>query len=286
MTLRELLTKGEDILRGAAKDNPRFDARALYKFMKNIDDAGLLMAQRDQVSPEDAEEYLNLISRRAEGVPLQHITGCQGFMGLNFRVSPAVLIPRPETEVLVEEAMGILRENFGDGTGPVPEVLDLCTGSGAIGISVKKYCPQAKVTLSDISEEALEIAQLNAELNCCSVETVQSDMFSKLEGMTFDMILCNPPYISDQELETLATEVRDHDPRMALAGGPDGLDFYRILAGEAGAHLAPGGWLLMEIGYDQGETVPELMKGLGEARVLRDLNGLSRVVVVRKKLLQ
>ena len=286
MTLKELLTKGEEILSGAAKDNARFDARALYKFMKGLDDAGLLMAWRDQVSPEDRDTYLDLIDRRAQGIPLQHITGRQGFMGLDFNVDQSVLIPRPETELLAEEALRILNDEFAGGEPHVPKVLDICTGSGAIGIAVGKLFPMAEVTMTDVSEDALKVARTNAGLNEVDAEIIRSDMFGDLKGRVFDMILCNPPYITDREIETLATEVRDHEPRAALAGGPDGLDFYRILVREAGDHLSPGGWLLMEIGYDQGESVPELMRELGEADVLRDLNGLDRVVKVRKKLLQ
>ncbi len=307
MTAKDLLAKGEEILEQAGKDSARHESRALYMFMTGLDSAAFLMGKRDPVDTETCGEFLKLVQRRAAGEPLQHITGEQGFMGLTFRVDPSVLIPRPETELLVEQALEILESEFGVAGGAqtqaqqdtcraqartpqnaggaqtqaqAPKVLDICTGSGAIGISVKKHFPEAEVILSDISPAALVVAAANAELNGCETEIVRSDMFNALEGRVFHMILCNPPYISDAEIETLTEEVRDHEPRTALSGGEDGLDFYRIIAREAAGHLASGGWLLMEIGYDQGETVPALMADMGDVRVLKDLNGLDRVVTV------
>ncbi len=281
MTLKELLTKGEDLLTRAGKDSPRYDARALYMFLTGLDNIGLIMAQREDVAQNIQARYLSLIQQRASGIPLQHITGHQGFMDLDLKVGPEVLIPRPETELLVEEALKVLREEYDAADAPAPEVLDICTGSGAIGLSVKKHFPKAQVTLSDISDGALQTAETNAELNELKVTILKSDMFKALEGRNFHMILCNPPYITDREIETLTEEVREHEPMIALSGGADGLDFYRILAEEAPKHLNRGGRLMMEIGYDQGETVPELMKDLGETRVMKDLNGLDRMVTVR-----
>lgn len=281
MTLKELLTKGEDLLTRAGKDSPRYDARALYMFLTGLDNTGLIMAQREDVAQNIQARYLSLIQQRASGIPLQHITGHQDFMDLDLKVGPEVLIPRPETELLVEEALRVLREEYDAADAPAPEVLDICTGSGAIGLSVKKHFPKAQVTLSDISDGALQTAEANAELNGLKVTILKSDMFKALEGRSFHMILCNPPYITDGEIETLTSEVREHEPMIALSGGADGMDFYRILAEEAPKHLNRDGRLMMEIGYDQGETVPELMKDLGETRVMKDLNGLDRVVTVR-----
>ncbi len=283
MIAKDLMSKGENILAEAGRANVRFDSRALFMYVTGLDNAGLLMSQREEVSSGTYEAYMELIRRRAAGEPLQHITGEQGFMGLTFRVGPSVLIPRPETELLVEEALEILRSEYGKDEAAAPGILDICTGSGAIGIAVKKLFPEAEVTLSDISAEALETAGVNAELNGCEAEILKSDMFTCLEGRTFHMILCNPPYISDAEIETLDEEVRDHEPRTALSGGADGLDFYRIIARDAADHLEAGGWLLMEIGYDQGESVPALMRNLGDTRVLKDLNGLDRVVIVHRR---
>lgn len=283
MTLKELLTKGEDLLTRAGKDSPRYDARALYMFLTGLDNTGLIMAQREDVAQNIQARYLSLIQERASGIPLQHITGHQGFMDLDLKVGPEVLIPRPETELLVEEALRALREEYDAADAPAPEVLDICTGSGAIGLSVKRHFPKAQVTLSDISDGALQTAEANAELNGLKVTILKSDMFKALEGRNFHMILCNPPYITDREIETLTEEVREHEPMIALSGGADGLDFYRILAEEAPKHLNRGGWLIMEIGYDQGETVPALMRNLGDTRVLKDLNGLDRMVIVHRR---
>lgn len=283
MTLKELLTKGEDLLAQAGKDSPRYDARALYMFLTGLDNTGLIMAQREDVAQNIQARYLSLIQERASGIPLQHITGHQGFMDLDLKVGPEVLIPRPETELLVEEALRVLREEYDAADAPAPEVLDICTGSGAIGLSVKKHFPKAQVTLSDISDGALQTAEANAELNGLKVEILKSDMFKALEGRNFHMILCNPPYITDREIETLTEEVREHEPMIALSGGTDGLDFYRILAEEAPKHLNCDGRLIMEIGYDQGETVPALMRNLGDTMVLKDLNGLDRVVIVHRR---
>ncbi len=283
MIAKDLMSKGENILAEAGRANAHFDSRALFMSVTGLDNTGLLMSQREQVDYGTCEAYMELIRRRAAGEPLQHITGEQGFMGLTFRVGPSVLIPRPETELLVEEALEILRSEYGKDEAATPGILDICTGSGAIGISVKKHFPEAEVTLSDISAEALETAGVNAGLNECKVELVESDMFSALEDRVFHMILCNPPYISDAEIETLDEEVRDHEPRTALSGGADGLDFYRIIARDAADHLEAGGWLLMEIGSDQGESVPALMRNLGDTRVLKDLNGLDRVVIVHRR---
>lgn len=283
MTAKDLMSKGENILAEAGRANARFDSRVLFMSVTGLDNTGLLMSQREEVDSGTCEAYMELIRRRAAGEPLQHITGEQGFMGLTFKVDPSVLIPRPETELLVEEALEILRSEYGKDEAAAPGILDICTGSGAIGIAVKKLFPEAEVTLSDISAEALETAGVNAGLNECKVELVESDMFSALEGRVFHMILCNPPYISDAEIETLDEEVRDHEPRTALSGGSDGLDFYRIIARDAADHIEAGGWLLMEIGYDQGESVPALMQNMGDTRVLKDLNGLDRVVIVHRR---
>ena len=281
MNVKELLTKGEDILREAGKDSPRHESRALYMFMKGLENTALLMSQRNQVGPETEEEYLELVEKRAEGTPLQHITGEQGFMGLNFMVNPSVLIPRPETEVLVEEALRILKENYGgeNGGATAPRVLDLCTGSGAIGISVKKHFPKAEVTLSDVSAAALDTAWLNTKLNECRAELVESDMFGALEGRDFDMILCNPPYISDAEIETLTEEVKDHEPRTALSGGADGLDFYRRIANDWRAHINPGGAMLLEVGAGEAAAVADMFRGF-KTVIIKDLCGAERVVTV------
>ena len=226
-----------------------------------------------EVSNGTAQEYYDLIEERASRVPLQHITGEQEFMGYRFKVTKDVLVPRMDTELLVEEAAK--RAILG------ARILDLCTGSGIIGISLKKICFGAEVTMTDVSDAALEVAKENAEANKAEVRIIKSDMFEGLDpGEKFSMIVSNPPYIAASEIAELDPEVKDHDPLIALDGGKDGLDFYRIIAKEAPEHLLPDGHLLLEIGYDQGESVPALLAeaGFRDIEVIKDLAGNDRVV--------
>ena len=228
--------------------------------------------------------YRQAISRRAAGEPLQYITGEQNFCGLDLQVNEHVLIPRQDTEILVEKVLEDLKaaEAAGEIVDPAGlRVLDACTGSGCIAIALKALGGFREVFACDISREALKVADRNAE--ACGLEILfyESDMFSRLDGLRdLDLITCNPPYIETSVLETLSGEVRDHEPRIALDGGPDGLLYYRILAAEAGGHLKPGGRLYLEIGYDQAEAVKKLLEnaGFGQAAVTRDLAGLDRVV--------
>lgn len=273
MTIKELIKIGEDKLTEAGIHDAANDARELLCFVTGRDRSGLIMYINSEVSNEDAQRYYELIHERAARTPLQHITGEQDFMGYRFKVTEDVLVPRFDTELLVEEAAK--RAILG------AKILDLCTGSGIIGIALKKMCFGTEVTMTDLSDEALKVAAENAALNKADVKIVKSDMFEGLDPKEkFTMIVSNPPYISEAEIETLDPEVKDHDPRMALDGGKDGLDFYRIIAAEAPKYLAPGGQVLLEIGYDQGETVPALLKtaGFRNIEVLKDLAGNDRVV--------
>ena len=220
------------------------------------------------------------------GKPVSYITGMKEFMGLEFAVNEAVLIPRPETELLVEEAVKEL-EAISREAEAVPRVLDLCTGSGAIAVSIRHFVPQAEVTATDLSEEALKVARENAErLTAGGIRFLQGDLFEAFSNLQapgselFNLIVSNPPYIPAKVIDGLMPDVKDFEPRLALDGGTDGLDIYRRLIPQAAEHLAPGGVLLLEIGFDQGETVPDLCRqaGLGNIAVLKDLAGLDRVV--------
>lgn len=276
------------------------DARELYCFQAGINRTGLMMRWTDVLQDNQCEAYFQLIDRRAERVPLQHITGYQAFMGLDFKVNEHVLIPRQDTETMVEDALeliekGSLRGNEYrvkvKGVKPIKEILDLCTGSGAIGISIGKLNPNIKVTLSDISDEALKIAGENTKKhNLKSIKIVKSDMFEALKGMTgkkkFDLIISNPPYIRPEIIETLEPEVKEHEPMLALDGGEDGLDFYRIIAKSAPEHLKKGGVLMMEIGYDQKNQVKEILADTGafdKIIGLQDLTGKDRIIVAMLK---
>ncbi len=280
MTIKDLITTGEEILNKAGVHDASNDSRELLCFVTGRDRTGIIMYLNSEIDEEQQKKYLELVEKRASHIPLQHITGEQEFMGYRFKVTEDVLVPRMDTEILVEEAAK--RAVLG------AKILDLCTGSGIIGIALKKICFAAEVTLSDISDKALEVAKENAEMNRADVKIIKSDMFGSLDpGEKFTMIVSNPPYIPSSVIDDLEPEVRDHDPMLALDGGKDGLDIYKIIATDAPDHMTKGAWLLMEIGHDQGETVPELLRETGKyedrIEVIKDLGGNDRVVVAKTK---
>ena len=216
-----------------------------------------------------------MLDRRAKREPLQYILGETEFMGLTFHVEPGVLIPRADTEILVEKALECMK--------PGARVLDIGTGSGAIAVSLAKLGRQAQVTAVDVSDRALEIARQNAKRNGAAVEFVKSDCFSALKGRKYDMIVSNPPYISEDEMRELMPEVT-REPELALFGGADGLDFYRRISREAPEYLNEGGCLLFEIGWLQKDAVSALVKAhIGEPFALRDYGQNWRVVGARKE---
>jgi release factor-specific protein-(glutamine-N5) methyltransferase len=239
------------------------------------------------MNDDDFEEYQKRIYARIEGKPLQYILGVQEFMGLPFRVNPSVLIPRLDTEVLVEKVIDTM--NSMSMRTESPEVLDLCTGSGAVGVSIASKVPGAIVTMTDVSEEALSTAMGNAGLNGVNRRCIflLGDMFEAVpDDKHYDVIVCNPPYIPSDVIETLDIEVKDHEPRMALDGGKDGLDFYRIIANQASLHLKTGGILALEIGCDQAADVKKLLNDANTyegIRVIRDLAQLDRVIIAIRK---
>ena len=271
----ELVEEGQRRLAAAGVEEAAVDAWLLFSYDKKVDRTWYLLHRTQPASGEEQEAYLKLIARRCERVPLQHITGEQEFMGLPFRVTPDVLIPRQDTEVLVEEALNYVRSGM--------DILDVCTGSGCILLSVlklgeKKCRGILHGTGVDLSREALQVAEENAGRLQVEATFLHSDLFAEVQGQ-YDMILSNPPYIEKAVVETLEEEVRIHEPRMALDGGEDGLDFYRKITAESVQYLRKGGRLLFEIGYDQGEAVSALMKEhFAEVRVIQDLAGLDRVV--------
>ena len=276
MTIKDLITIGEEKLKKAGIHDYANDARELLCLVTGRDRTGLIMYINSEVPNETAKKYYDLIAERAARTPLQHITGEQEFMGYRFKVTKDVLVPRMDTELLVEEAAK--RAILG------AKILDLCTGSGIIGIALKKMCFGAEVTMTDVSDEALAVAAENAKANKADVRIIKSDMFRNLDPKEkFTMIVSNPPYIAEEEIGGLEPEVKDHDPWMALAGGTDGMEFYRIIAADAPNFLSPGGQILLEIGYDQGESVPELLESVGfhDIEVLKDLAGNDRVVAAR-----
>ena len=293
MTYREAYDRGREKLGLAGVEEADLEARILLEFVCGTT-RNVLLAHGDRLLDiGQQEKYDMLIDRRKTRIPLQYLTGVQEFMGLTFTVNEQVLIPRQDTEILVEEALRSLHDGM--------RVLDMCTGSGCILISLLHYSNHCQGVGADLSAEALAVAEENAEhllgLESAAelnggygsdirepggIRFVQSDLFEKISGK-FDMIVSNPPYIRSGDIPGLMEEVREHDPLMALDGGEDGLGFYREIIGQAGEYLYPGGMLFFEIGHDQGREVSEAMRGTGyrDVKVCKDLSGLDRVVYGR-----
>ncbi|MFR8548028.1 MAG: peptide chain release factor N(5)-glutamine methyltransferase [Lachnospiraceae bacterium] len=274
-SLGGILREGEAYLRSCGIADASVDAWLLMEYVTGISRAIFLAQRRSRMSEADCGRYRSLLRKRGSHIPLQHLTGEQEFMGFSFAVNEHVLIPRQDTELLAEEALRYLR--------PGMRVLDLCTGSGCIAVSLAKLCPGIHVDAADISQEALAVARENASRLGADVCFVQSDLFSALSG-TYDMIVSNPPYIRTEVIGTLSEEVRLHEPHLALDGMEDGLYFYRRIIDQSPVYLRSGGRLLFEIGYDQGKQVLDLFETAGyrENRVLRDLAGLDRVVLGKR----
>ena len=271
MTYQEALRYGQIRLIAAGVLEVESDAWLLMSAVCRIDRNFYYVYGNEEMIKEQEKEYMALLEKRAERIPLQYITGEQDFMGLNFKVNPGVLIPRQDTETLVEEVLKAVT--------PGMEVLDLCTGSGCIAVSLAKFVPGAKVQGVDISPEALKVSEENARRNGVNVHFFLSDMFGQVEGK-FDVIVSNPPYIPTGEIQGLMPEVKDFEPHLALDGKEDGLWFYRILAGQGKKYLKPKGTLMVEIGCDQGKDVSRIFKDNGycDIKVIKDLAGLDRVV--------
>lgn len=282
MTYREAYQAGREQLAAAGIGEAELDARLLLEYVCGTDRNRLLVYGHEPVQEDELQRYQELLARRADRIPLQHLTGVQSFMGLDFLVNEHVLIPRQDTEILVEEVL----RNLHDGMS----VLDLCTGSGCILISLLRYTNDCRGLGADISPEALKVAEENAkrlvpEAVMPDAESgkrlifIESDLYERVEDK-FDIIVSNPPYIPTGVIGTLMPEVREHEPRLALDGSEDGLIFYRRIINESRAYLKGGGMLFFETGFDQGAAVRELMERAGflEVKVSKDYAGLDRVV--------
>ncbi|MFV0528695.1 MAG: peptide chain release factor N(5)-glutamine methyltransferase [Lachnospiraceae bacterium] len=273
-TYRSLYETGKKQLGDAGIDAPETDAWYLLEFVLQIDRTSYYMAPETEVTSGEQERYLALLLQRSQHVPLQYITGMAPFMGYMFHVNEHVLIPRFDTEILVEEALKRL--------APKMRILDLCTGSGCIIVSLAAQKIPVTAVGSDISAQALEVAVRNAVALCTQVEFVQGDLFEAVQGC-FDLIVSNPPYIPTADMQGLQAEVQQ-EPALALDGSADGLFFYHKITAKAGDYLNPGGWLLFEIGYDQAEEVAALLQknAFDAIEVVKDLAGHDRVVLGRK----
>lgn len=271
MTYREAISLGEKILTIAGIADVKTDAWMLLEMAAKIDRNFYYMHMDDELTKEQLEEYEWALKKRSEHIPLQYIVGETEFMGLPFKVNSSVLIPRQDTETLVEEALKVAE--------PGMKVLDMCTGSGCIIISILHHGKELEGYASDISRHAINVAKENAKLNQVAVSFETGDLFDHIKGK-YDIIVSNPPYIRTEEIAKLMPEVQNFEPYDALDGKEDGLFFYRKIVEQVGDYLNPGGHLLFEIGHDQGQDVSELMvqAGFKDVRVIKDLAGNDRVV--------
>lgn len=293
LPVKEILNIGLRQLSDSGVDDAAIDSKELYCFLMGITNAQLILEYQKVLPDSLCDEYFKLLERRAGGEPLQYITGTQCFMGLDFEVDENVLIPRQDTETLVEDAMSVIRENRLRGEElPIKrkrdwDVLDLCCGSGAIGLSLAALCPGVKVTCSDVSKGALAVARRNASRLCGGrkVDFEEGSLLKPFKGRfrtkKFDMIISNPPYIKSGVIATLQREVRDHEPMLALDGGAGGLDFYKGILEDAADCLKKEGVLMFEIGHDQKESVTALIEETGRfehVTGLQDLAGRDRII--------
>ena len=279
MNITEWLRHARTVLTESGCPDPEIDARWMAEDAMRMSRTDLKFEGEREVEPAQLDRLNGMLRRRVSGEPVQYILERADFMGLKFYVDKRVLIPRQDTETLVEAALIALRRYA------APEVLDLCAGSGCIGLSLKSLAPDARVTLSDLSRDALDVARKNAELLGAEVDFRHGDLFRAVGRARFDLIASNPPYIPRRELSALQREVR-HEPAMALDGGADGLDFYRRIAEGAPKHLNPGGAIYLEVGLGEADAVLELVRAhldCADSGAIKDLNGIDRVVYARSK---
>ena len=314
-TLKAAYTQGRERLRQAGVPEADLDAWYLLEYVTGISRASYLMEPDREMTERQSSRYVECISKREQRVPLQHITGEQEFMGLTFRVDENVLIPRQDTETLVEQALEILKKGQLPRSGGKLHILDLCTGSGCILLSVLHYADkhdtgrydagqydtgmydpgkrdagdpagvpeEIEGTGADISEKALSIAGQNADALGIRAEFIRGDLFENIRGQ-YGMILSNPPYIKSADIATLDTEVKDYDPMLALDGGADGYRDYKKLAERIPSWLKDGGYVLLEVGINQAEDVAQIFqeKGLSLCEIAKDLSGINRCVILKK----
>lgn len=305
MTVIEVIQRSTEFLARKGVESPRLQAELLLGHLLHMPRMKLYLGFERVLTPAETEDFREMIRRRGAREPLQHIVGSTSFCGLEMAVNRHVLIPRPETELLAESAWTFLNQRSGGGgagpsepgpsargdervpstpAGAEPQVLDFGTGSGCLAIAVAVKVPGARVTALDVSREALELARANADRHGVAgrIEFVQGDSLASVAaGACFDLVVSNPPYIPTAEIATLEPEVRDFDPRVALDGGADGLDYYRRLAVEAGSRLAAGGRMMLEVGDGQAETVSAIVseqKWVVE-RVVEDYTQRPRILI-------
>lgn len=277
MQIRDALRWAVDTFEKNDVGSPRLNAETLLMFVLNCQRAYLYAYPERELTADERQRYSEAVEERAHGVPAQYITGHQEFWGLDFLVSPAVLIPRPETEHIVETAIEMVKDI------DHPVIIDVGTGSGCIALALENELPRAEVHAADLSPDALEIARANAAR--LRLERVRFHITDLLEGFPdefADLVVSNPPYVGECEADKVQAQVRRYEPHMAVFGGPEGPELIRKLIAQAGRVLKPGGWLLIEIGYTQSPLLEELLKGWGDVHFVPDLQGIPRVAVGRR----
>ncbi len=274
--VKDFVKENIDKLDAAGISDASVDIWLLLEHFAQIKKSDYFANQDMTISKVDAEEIEEAVEKRINHIPVQHIIGETEFMGLTFKVNDKVLVPRLDTEILVDEVVKYVGDDF-------VKILDMCTGSGCIAITVSDMCDNATVVGSDVSKDAIEVAGKNNEINCTDVEFVESDLFNNIEGL-FDVIVSNPPYIKTEEIENLMDEVKLHDPRLALDGGESGLDFYKQIIEQSKEYLKTDGKIFFEIGFDQAEEVSSILKenNYHDIVVKKDLSGLDRVVIATR----
>ena len=274
MVVSELVARVRKII-GLSSESPVIDARMIVKLVTGLDDIHLIIDKNRAVSENECRKAFRLAELRAKHMPMAYITGSKEFMSLNFSVQPGILIPRPDTECIVDEAVKLVDSG---------KILDIGTGSGAIAVSLAYYIPKAEITAIDISELAVKTANENAAANSVDIRTVKADIFNYQTDDMFDLIISNPPYIESDEIAMLQDDVRFYEPLSALDGGADGLDFYAKITDFAVSHLRIGGYLIFEFGWKQHDLVCEIIKsaGLEFISTIYDLSGIKRGCSAKK----
>ena len=311
MKLQELIQNSKHELDSLNIEEADIKLKILIEYVFKISKEKLILKYKDEINNKKVEEFRNLLKKLENGIPIQYIINNQEFMGLNFYVDEDVLIPQPDTEVLVEEVIKYCNElrnnesedketnkDYKENIEKEPiinkedkninkktiKILDLCTGSGIIGISIYKYLENVEIYASDISQKALNIAEKNTNLNNAKINFINSDMFENIHIKDFDIIVSNPPYIESKVIESLSKEVQN-EPKLALDGGEDGLKFYRSILENAKDYLRKNGAIFLEIGYDQKEKIEEILKSYKiykETKCIKDFGGNNRVIIIKK----
>ena len=288
MNIQKLRNFGRNKLKENSIEDSSFKAEILLQYTLNMNKTEIIINSEKEVQHDLEQKYIAYLDEVIAGKPIQYITHKQEFMGLNFYVDESVLIPQPDTEILVEETIRTVTANNKQ-LGQNMKILDLCTGSGAIAISLENYLKnkfETEIIASDVSKKAIDVAKRNAKENNAKVKFIISDMFENIKENNLDIIVSNPPYIEKATIITLSKEVQN-EPHLALDGGIDGLDFYKIIAKEGYKHLKSGGYILVEIGYNQKESVSNIFKEYTdqyiEVNCIKDLNGQDRVIEVKRR---